>query len=212
MKKTIVVLSTNRAIEYKTRDSIKRLTAAGAAFVEHTGAPADVACARNIALTLACALLRQHAERDVLLCVDDDMEFSIETAQALVDSTRADGIGAGAVYATLAATIAAVPMPHVPGRYLCGLGLLALPREPMLELERTSESFRMAPPPAETHRAFTWCGPDGNGSWIGEDYRLCLRLGGVRLLPLGAGHIKKQTLWPDAATLELVRERNAQAQ
>lgn len=201
MKNTIVLLSTNRAIERRTEACIETAQGAGAAYLPHTGAPADVACARNIGFSFACETLRSHTDRDVVLCVDDDMEFSLETAQELVDTARREGVGAGAVYATVARTVAAGPMKGVPGRFECGLGLLALPAHALLKLERESESFEMA---ARVYSEFTWCCAE-DGLWIGEDYRLCRRLGGVLLLPLPAGHIKKQTLWPDAATLEAVR-------
>lgn len=201
MKNTILVMSTNREAENLTRACVRQLQDAGAALIEHTGAPSDVACARNIALTRACAALKQHPARDVILCVDDDMAFTLETAQALVNSVRATGVGASAVYATLAGTVAACPLSGHPGRFQTGLGLLALPRGPLLELELQSKLFKMAA--GEAYREFVWCGAEG-GFWVGEDFRLCRRLGGVMLLPLAAGHIKKQELWPDDATLQHV--------
>jgi len=48
---------------------------------------------------------------------------------------------------------------------------------------------------------FTWSGI-GQPSlgepleWISEDYRLCMRLGGVHLLPIALGHVKKRVLYP----------------
>ncbi len=188
-------------VERRTAVSIGTLQRAGAAYLPHLEAPADVACARNLAFSIACETLRTYPERDVVLCVDDDMEFSLETAQTLVDTVRLEGVGAGAVYATLAGTVAGGPMPGVPGRFECGLGLLAIPAHALLKLEQQSESFELA---GRTFSEFTWCCAE-DGLWIGEDYRLCRRLGGVLLLPVGAGHIKKNTLWPDQATLDAVR-------
>jgi len=202
MKKTLILLTSNRSVERKTNESISTLQRAGAMYLPHMEAPADIACARNVALSIACEVLRTYTERDVVLCVDDDMEFSLETAQTLVDATRKAGVGAGAVYATLAGTVAGGPIAGLPGKFECGMGLLALPREPLFQLERESESFEMA---GRAFTEFVWCCAE-DGLWVGEDYRLCRRLGGVQLLPVAAGHIKKTTLWPDAITLERVRD------
>lgn len=201
MKNTLIVLSTNRSIEPRTEASIVQCQRAGAAYLPHREAPADVACARNLAFSIACETIRKYPERDVVLCVDDDMEFPLTTAQELVDTVRREGVGAGAVYATLAGTVAGGPMKDVPGRFECGLGLLGIPAHALLKLEQESESFELA---GRTFSEFTWCCAE-DGLWVGEDYRLCRRLGGVLLLPLGAGHIKKSPLWPDQATLDAVR-------
>jgi len=42
---------------------------------------------------------------------------------------------------------------------------------------------------------------DGELHWDPEDYRLTRSLGGVELLPVAVGHIKKRALLPDQSKL-----------
>jgi hypothetical protein len=86
--------------------------------------------------------------------------------------------------------------------WLVGLGCVAIPRALLLELEERSESFELS---GKFYRAFTWCGPE-KGTWIAEDFRLSINLGGVHLCPLAVGHIKKGALWPDDETIERLTE------
>lgn len=204
MKKTLLVMSSNREMEKQTRESVQALLKLGANMMMETGS-ADVAFARCRALSLACEQLDagKFGDRDVVLMVDDDMEFDAETAQKVVDKARELERPTAAVYATLTRKIAAQ---HLQGdRWLCGLGFVAIPIPLLRELEQKSESFEMS---GKVYSAFTWCGPE-NGGWFGEDWRLTFRLGGVLLLPLAVGHIKKGGIWPDEETLVLVERRNA---
>lgn len=226
MKRTIVLLSHNRPIQDKTRECINALTRAGGAFLVQSGC-ADVALARSFALTSACNTLRQLNEqnarrmppanihpsaealwkppppRDTVLMVDDDMVFTVDQAQELVTHARATGIAASAIYATTLATVAATRLPALgPDRWLTGLGLLAIPSQLLLELERDSESFTLYD---QTHTAFTWSRAEG-GAWMSEDYTLCKRLGGVHLLPIGVGHLKTFPIYPDEETIASIRD------
>ncbi len=203
MKNTIVVMSSNRELEGATKRTLQNLTDLGALVLLETGS-ADVAFARCRALSWACEKLREYPERDVVLMLDDDMDVPAETAQTLTDRARELGSACSAVYATLTARVAAARWPDHPGLWLVGLGCVAIPRGPLLDLEERSESFEVN---GRFYSAFTWSGPE-NGNWLAEDFRLSINLGGVHLCPLGVGHIKKGALWPDDETLEqLARER-----
>ncbi len=196
MKKTVVLVSSNRQLEKQTQDTLRRFGRLGATTLLESGSP-DVAFARCRALSFACSHLREFPEKDTVLMMDDDMEVADDTAQAVVDKSRELGIACAAVYSTLSAKIAASRWAERPGLWLSGLGLMAIPRALLLELEENSESFSIR---GMHYSAFTWCGPQ-NGEWVAEDFRLSMRLGGVHLCPLGVGHIKKGALWPDDETL-----------
>jgi len=199
MKSTLVVMSSNREPEKQTRNTLQSLAKLGAMVLMETGS-ADVAFARCRALSWACEKLREYPARDVVLMLDDDMEVPAETALALADKARELGRACSAVYATLTAKVAASRWPGHPGLWLVGLGCIAIPRALLLALEQRSQSFELDD---RSYRAFTWSGPE-NGSWIAEDFRLSINLGGVHLCPLPVGHIKKGALWPDDETIELL--------
>lgn len=204
MKKTIVVMSSNRQIERQTQHTVQRFREAGALYLLETGS-ADVAFARCRALSWACEELRNWPERDMVLMMDDDMEASVETAQELTDKARELG-PCSAMYATATEKLAAARYPERPGLWLVGLGFVAVPRKVLLELEERSESFEIN---GKFCSAFTWSGPgrgSQKGGWVAEDFQLSINLGGVHLLPLAVGHIKKGSLWPDEETIEKIRK------
>ena len=190
MKNTIVVMSSNREMERQTAESLTELAKLGAIRLLESGSP-DVAFSRCRALSWTCDQLREHPERDMVLMVDDDMVIAGETAQIVVEQSRRLQIPCSAAYTTVNAMLAAERLPT--GLWLAGLGCLAIPRAVLLDLEQRSESFENS---GVVYSAFTWCGPE-NGKWIAEDFRLCRRLGGVKLLPVMVGHVKKWELWPD---------------
>lgn len=236
MKNVLVLLSSNRPIQDRTRNCIGRLTALGAAYLTQQGT-ADVALARNIALTSACEALRalndgllrslkeKHAEsgdgyeetyranrRDVVLMVDDDMEFTPEQVAELVEHARRTGTPASAMYATTMGTLAATRMKWEPElgtrgargweqRWMVGLGLLAIPAARLHELELASAPFDCQ---EKQRRAFTSC-QMFKGVWFSEDYMLCYRLGGVDLLPIAVGHLKTIPIYPDDVTVAKIR-------
>lgn len=203
MKNTIMVMSSNRELEKQTKQTLRRFADRGMLHLMESGS-ADAAFARCRALSWGCNFLREHPERDVVLMMDDDMEVSNEVADALIEHARTKGEPASAVYATLSQRIAASRWPEKPGYWLVGLGCVAIPRKLLLALEARSESYEHV---GQFFTAFTWSGPDGKGSWIAEDFRLSMNLGGVRLLPLAVGHIKKGALYPDEDTLARLAEK-----
>lgn len=200
MKNTIVVMSTNREMEKDTRATINSFANMGAQLLMETGS-ADVAFARCRALSWSCDKLREQPERDMVMMLDDDMAVEDATAQLLCDRARELGCAVSACYATLTRKLAAARWPRVPGRWVVGLGCVAIPRALLLDLEERSESFEVN---GKLYTAFTWCGAD-KGEWIAEDFRLSMQLGGVHLEPVAVGHIKKGSLWPDDETLEHLR-------
>lgn len=208
MNRTIVVLSRNRPMLDRTRHCVHELMRGGALFLEQSGT-ADVALARCDALTSACETIRRQNEvadlmkpRDTVLMVDDDMLFSIDQAQALVQHSRETGVASSAMYATLSSTLAATRIGGT-DRWLTGLGLLAIPVGALLALERDSETFKMGG--ERVYTAFTWSGPEKE-AWYSEDYRLCQRLGGVYMLPIAVGHLKVLPIYPDDETIAAIRE------
>ena len=205
MKRTLLVYSCNHTLQLKTGAAIGACSQAGAAIVEQAGT-SDVAVARNAALTMACAVLDQ-GHHDVVLMVDADMGFTLQQAQCIVDHVRKTGVAASGCYivgsenkARLAAT------PYQNGRWLTGLGFVAIPAAMLLKLRELSPKFKCAE--GELHE-FTSSGvtisTEGERIWITEDTRLTSRLGGVELLPMAIGHIKTAMMMPGTeANLERV--------
>jgi len=207
VKNTVIVCSTNRPVQEKTREAIELLCAHGAELIWQTGS-ADVAFARNVALTgaLRCVATHNKVRKepiDVVLMVDDDMLFTLEQAQELVTHARETGVAVSAMYATLMVTLAATRLYTPPGeqqRWLAGLGLLAIPFALVQDVARRSELFNSH---GEERVEFTWSAAHG-GEWFAEDYTLCRRLGGVHLLPMGVGHLKVIPVYPDAETIRRI--------
>ena len=150
MKKTIVIFSSNREVEQRTKICLSQARQAGALLLEQRGT-SDVSVARNIALTGACERLRER-KHDTVLMVDDDMVWAPQDAQSIVTASRR-GTAVSAIYSSYTAqsetvSIAAqyIPkereMPKRRGSWVTGLGLIAIPAELLLELERSSEKFR----------------------------------------------------------------------
>lgn len=208
MQNLILVTSSNRGAEKHTARLFAALEARGAAHVKQDGSP-DVAFARCMALTAACAVLRVRPERSVVVMMDDDMVCPVETVEELARRAIDSGKACSAAYATQSAHLAATRWKvdgqqkrDVDGRllWLVGLGLIAVPRELLLEVDAASPKFTYR---GQTLTAF--CGSYAeDGEWWAEDYDLSRNLGGVRLEPLGVGHIKKMPLWPDDETLQLI--------
>lgn len=206
MKNTLLVYSSNRLVETETAHAVAALVAAGAGVVEQRDT-ADVGLARNFALTMALRVLAAGAH-DVALMVDDDMIFSVEQARALVEHARATGRPCSAAYVVNDGRLAAH---HVGGGlWWTGLGMLAIPA---LALEAVANTLPRFWEHEQEWIEFTYSKsePDtdkpGRRKWVPEDYRLCANLGGVALLPLCVGHIKKRALFPNAETLPAFIEK-----
>lgn len=200
-----------------TSDAIAACTMLGAHELHQRGS-ADVVFARNAALTSACAAIRQvEALRangnpmpaiDVVLMIDDDIEFTTAQAAELVAEARKRKRACSGVYVTINEVPAASPLKKDDdGKMLwqVGLGFLAITAVELLRLETasieyTSPSRHGGRNVKNTYREFTWSGVSG-GMWKSEDFILCQRLGGVHLLPIDVGHRKTVTLRANLDTL-----------
>ena len=203
MKKTLIVMSVYGDMEQLTRDCLRVLTRAGAAFLNERGC-SDVAMARCRALTYSCQRLREMPDRDVLLMLDADIEVSLEAAQAVTDAARRTGQACSAIYGNLGGRICAARWKD--GLWLAGLGCLAIPVKLLFEVEQQSQTFELL---GDVFTAFTWSTPE-EGHWVSEDFRLSMRLGGVRLLPVAVGHVKKIPIWPDDETIAKIEAESGE--
>lgn len=201
MKGTLIVISSNRGLENETGAMIEELRKLGAGYQLNTGI-ADVAFARNQALSWICNVLREREERDMVLMLDDDIFAEPAVIQEVVTRARRLQQPCAAVYPTKDGKIAAERWRDKPGFWLSGLGCMAIPRSALLALEQRSESYEQN---GHIFTAFTRTGPE-KGKWIAEDFRLCINLGGVRMLPIGVNHIKKWPLYASEATLQKLFE------
>lgn len=213
MKNIVLVTSSNREAEKHTRRLWLALQQQGAIFAEQTGSP-DVAFARNMALSAACNALRNFPEREAVVMMDDDMIGPPKSIERLVEAALKTGKACSAVYATQSAHLAATRwrikgevQRDADGRSLwfVGLGLIAIPRDLLLAVEARRPSFKYKD---KVLTAFCEAGVI-DGEWLAEDYQLSRNLGGVRLEPIGFGHIKKTPLWPDQETLDLIAKDEA---
>lgn len=202
MKQTIICISSNRSFEKQTLQTVTELSRLGAVRLFESGS-SDVSFARNRALSGVCKMLRDHPDRDVVLMLDDDMAVQPSVARAIVEHARSSGEPTSAAYCTGDGKhVAATRWSAKPSHWLVGLGCLAIPRARLLELEQRSDSFELN---GEVMSEFTWSCAEG-GKYYSEDFRLSMNLGGVVLLPLAAGHVKKGVLLPDEITLERIRD------
>jgi hypothetical protein len=198
VKNTLIVYSTNRLIERETYISLLPLLAQGAGIIEQHGSP-DVSYARIVALNLVMRRIRKEPGKfDTVLMIDDDMVFPTGTVESIVTASRKLGKPVSGCYVGAHGRICAAPYADT-GLYLTGLGCLAIPAGMMFDLEAESASF-MADDGIKL-RQFTWSGvghvvADGVREWIAEDFRLCMQLGGVHVLPIALGHVKKRILYP----------------
>lgn len=206
MNRTLLLISTNREPEPETKQTIAEFHRHGVKILIEQGS-ADVAFARNRALSFACEQLRSFEEIDTVLMMDDDMAVYLETGQQLITRSRELGRAVSGVYATKTSKLAGCPWPDHPGLWLVGLGCVAIPRKLLLELEAESESFEGG---GRFMSEFTWTCAE-NGGWVAEDFRLSMRLGGVHMEPVALGHVKKGVLWPDDDTLKRIAATQVQS-
>jgi hypothetical protein len=210
MKKTILLVSSNREINIDTQRCISAIKRAGAPLVLERGS-SDPAQARNSGLSAVCEQFRLYPEYDTLLMLDDDIICPLEVAEHLVNESRSCGFACSAVYVTTAKRVAGGRWPPPEGRewpdglrrrWVFGLGCLAIPKTLLLDVEKNSESYSVG---ERVLSEFCWSKAEA-GQWIAEDYRLCMRLGGVKLLPVAVGHVKMWPLYADQETLDAIHE------
>jgi hypothetical protein len=209
LRNVVMAIATNRPIPKATQDCVQAVIADGAILHTIEGS-SDVAFARNIQLSLLVHTFQADATRDVALLVDDDMVFSLDQARRLCAYAKLKPAVCSGIYATAIGELAAsTQWSPFPDKWLTGLGFFAIPRAALLALADNSPAFQWR---GQTLWQFTQSslhifGVDMNEPrWIGEDYWLCVRFGGVDLLPLAIGHLKQIPLYPDEETVRRVRE------
>lgn len=210
MKEVLVVCSSNRAVEYETTVLLSSLLSLGAGYAEQRNS-ADVCFARNYALTIVLEVLKKGDRKfDTVFMLDDDMYCDTDTVKKLVDASQHHKTACSGQYISSKGKAVAKLWPagssavkSVLPRYLTGIGCLAIPANMVLELAEKSEQYCYDDDdPNKLVTEFTWSGGDispfgtGRREWVGEDYRLCMRLGGVILCPYKVAHIKKQLMIP----------------
>ncbi|NJK42323.1 MAG: hypothetical protein HC937_00630 [Aquincola sp.] len=147
----------------------------------------------------------EEQRADVVLCIDDDIEFGAVDAQTIVDMARQRQAAVSAVYVNTTHAICAAPLEGVPGRYLVGLGFCAVPVPLLLNL-----AARLTPVQGPTGMVLPWCTSGPNYStepprWECDDYSFSRLIGGAVLAPIAVGHVKRVGLWPDEQTIAQVQ-------
>lgn len=189
MKNLLIVVSTNRGLSDATKMAIEAQRGNGAKYVEQQGC-SDVALARNLALTMAVTVCVENKEIDTILMVDDDITFGHKEVLKIVETSRQLNLPVSACVATVQGNLSGRPVSkHL---WETGLSFLAIPRNKLFDLVAKSKTIKL--PVEGDFYVFTWCGVEGN-AWISEDYRLCRRLGGVKLEPIRVGHLKRVPIW-----------------
>jgi hypothetical protein len=187
MKTTIVLCSSNRGLFAPTRRLVNELKRAGALYLEQTGASC-VALARNLALTSAC----------------EAFDAAPDQVEALIGLAREHGRPVSAMYTNADGSLAHSASLLGPGLWLSGLGLIAIPRHKVMALRSSAEVFSNG----KRHRVYAFTEAKMHvGRWMSEDYTLSMRLGGVLLAPVPVGHLKVQSLYPNAMQVHEVAER-----
>lgn len=205
MQNTLIVVASHSGFTTRTRTCIDMLMANGAGVQVEMGC-ADIALARNMALSLAMKRIEESAATDeyVLLSLDDDMLVDLDTAAYLVRAARDLQRPVSAIYTTVKGHMAATRDPRDNGGWLTGLGCVAIPHTLMVCYRDMCQPFTHS---GKSYFEFTWTGraPESvqdKMGWFSEDYRLTWELGGAVLAKVGAGHLKEVDLWPDEETLE----------
>jgi hypothetical protein len=195
MKNCLIVCSSNRLMEHETFCILMMLVANGIAYTEHYGTT-DIALTRNMALTKALRIA-EASKKDVIVMIDDDIYFSPKQLQELVSFVREHNKPAAGGYVLADGKIGAQLIEET-GQWLTGLGFLGIPVSHLQEVAKRCRKFRPTIQSTDVFIEFCRSGPkdDGEGGlvWEYEDFSLTEMLGGVTLLPLAVGHVKKRVL------------------
>lgn len=196
MKNVFLVCCSNRNMERQTERMMVGLQKLGAALIEQGGC-AEVAFARNLALTSVVNLMPLNPTRTVVLMIDDDIVFKLEDVYALIKHALASGHATSACYVLSDGRLAAKPWKN--GTWLTGLGMLAIPSSLLLKCALASETCIDGESKKPVYELTSSRSEliDGVRTWMPEDFRLTMNLGGVDLLPISVGHIKPKVLAPE---------------
>lgn len=195
-----VVIPTREGLPQQASNCLQDLLVLGARRIVLAGC-ADIALARNLLITRALDT-RVDGEHTLLL-LDDDILYDRATIQLLVERSRAAKATVSAVYATNDGHVAARPYG---GRWLTGLGCLAVPMSVMIRA--ASNLLRLKSARGQDLYPFCQSRYLANGDrflgpcWLSEDQWFCRSLGGVEIAPLKVQHFKRMALVPDDATMQ----------
>lgn len=214
MKSTIVLCTTHRGMSDETYESV--VNSQPVAIMKHKGS-ACIDIARSVSFDQAVNALNAPtcAGVDMILNVDDDMVFSPQHAQMVVDEARKRQHPVSARYATITRKVAAMRSPLGFEKYplpFTGLGFLAIPKACLLfvaeQLDAT-EGGRIG-------NVRAWCRtgevPAFPGAWSPEDLWFCNHFGGVHLSEtVTVGHMKTFAIVPkeDASLIVVPGQRGA---
>lgn len=218
--KPLVISTTFRGNSEQTKDCISAL---GFPMICIKGI-ADIALARNLGMTRALEFADTEGF-DSFLFVDDDMVFTQGDAHYVLEAAIALNHPVSALYSLISREAAASLIRNVPlqippespyagevwvhNRWLVGFGFCSVSRKSLEALALSSHRAILSKEENLHVTEFTWTGSEienGERYWYSEDTRLCNRMGGFILAPLGVGHIKSLTLRPDPPALEKVRQ------
>lgn len=213
MKNLLIVIASNRAQPNdRLFKSLASFAARGTAIIHHTGTT-DVALARNVSLTLAHTVLLQN-QHDMVLMLDDDMVFNDNHVIEVLDYAYHSKRPTSACYVLSSGALAAR---RRNGKWMTGLGFLAIPSKVLLDLAEQSLRFTCPLEGAVKSTDIiqfteTRLAPVGDKlEWQGEDFVFCERLGGVNLVPVSVGHLKQQVLQAASEPLKQFLEEQERA-
>lgn len=191
IQQTILSCTTHRGLCMQTLGSIQSCPFKGVSLSQGI---TDVALARCLQYKLAVHAAREHRAAFVLF-VDDDMQWTPQLAEQVLQECAEKNAPVSGRYVVgdlTDASLAATPMPDHPGKYLTGLGFLAVS---IAHLEAVLDATPRVKWKNQALPGVTACGPVGD-QWVSEDQMLTMRLGGVFLSSVEVGHIKPVTLLP----------------
>lgn len=193
---TLVLCVTYTRPTEETEACLEALELDGGAIVRVTGG-ANICRARSVAFDRALAVMQAEHDDvfDTVLCVDGDVTFAPKQARAAVLVSIEQRAPVAAPYVLRDGAWCCRPWRE--GRWLAGLGFLAVPRA-LLE-QRAAE---LAPLGGIRPWCLTGEHPELPGEWTGEDFWFCLHWGGAVVLPSPVGHVKPVPLVPSLASWE----------
>lgn len=207
MKNTVIVLITHRAAVDGTKSCIEKLQQEGAVLI-HAKGHADLSCGRSCEITRAMDYLvgkGADPKESVVLFLDDDMHFTKEQAQTLVDYVRTTGRPGSGVYGGSNGRLCASNKSGI--EWEVGMGFMACRLDHLIRIAEGLSRLRLELYPDERGIVpFSRSGehPTAPGRWTSNDYWFCRELGGVDLLPLSIGHYKQIPIFPDDETVRKV--------